>query len=323
MHIVVGILIAVGLSALLSALLLIMLDYMALAFLWVAPMDPSQAWLLTGIVLGGLVGVAFGFRRGGRPLGALGPALPILAAAGLLIAGAGYPIVVETPAETRTAFVVRVTAVELNVRRLPDPTAQRVGRLSRGAVVEVAEASGEWYRLKPSSLTPGGWIHGRYVVPVQDGPREVVVPSEDTSARLAPARTSTAPRPIPASKVEASKLPSSSTQRASLVGPWRGRFDGYPANLYIDWQDGPLFSGALEVEASRAAASQGRFRVAVEGEVKSGGGVVIRETAVVSAPMGHQWELGLNSGTLSSSGITLSGRGKSGGATYEWFFERN
>lgn len=328
MHIVIGIIVAIAVLVLLSSGVLIMLDYMARGFLWVFPVEPVMGWLLMGALLGGLVGLAAGYRRGGRPLGALGPTLPIVAATLLLIAGASYPGARGAQAASSTAFQVRVTSDELNVRAQPDREAAVLGRLMQGNVVEVAEASGEWYRVLPSGTHPGGWINGKYVVTVQGAPPAVAVPGVDTTFSTAPVETA----PVRAAASTEAAEPEPTDTRTpppppppaipSLQGRWRGRFDGYVARLNISWQAGSRFSGTLESEASKGPDSKGTYRIAVEGSVSADGSVELRETSVLSEPPGYQWNLGHNTGALSASRTGLSGRGNAGGSPYEWFFEK-
>jgi len=325
MRIFLGFVAALIAAVLLSSLLLILGDHMGRAFLWLAPVDPVAAWLLTGALIGGLVGLAAGFRRGGRPLGALGPSLPILAAVVLLAAGTSYPLG-EQDTSASTAFMVQVVSAELNVRALPDREAALLGRLSQGMTVEVAETRGEWYRLEASGSTPGGWINSRYVVTVQGAPPLDADPPMDTTVAVVPTQTSFAPEMVRETEPRATPSPPppppSPPAVASLQGQWRGRLDGYAARLYVTSQDGPRFSGTLEVEASRGPVSKGAYRIAVEGEVTEAGAVVLRETSVVSAPAGFQWALGYNKGSISASRSSLSGTGRGGGSTYQWFLER-
>jgi hypothetical protein len=329
MHIVIGIIVALVVLVLLSSGVLIMLDYMARGFLWVFPVEPVIGWLLMGALLGGLVGLAAGYRRGGRPLGALGPTLPIIAATLLLVAGANYPGARGAQAAASTAFQVRVTSEELNVRAQPDREAAQVGKLTQGTVVEVAEASGEWYRVVPSGTHPGGWINGKYVVTVQGAPPVVLVPATDTvittttvtTAPVQPAARTTAATDSEPREARTPPLPPAPAI-PSLQGRWRGRFDGYAARLNISWQDGSQFSGTLESEASKGPDSKGTYRIAVEGSVDADGSVELRETSVLSEPPGYQWNLGYNTGTLSPARTSLSGHGNAGGSPYEWFFEK-
>ena len=155
-------------AALFLGLMLFMgVEYMAFAFSRVAQLMPVTGWVLVGALIGAVAGRAVGLRRGGRPAGApvwvLAFALPAL----LFTAGAtrarSFIRLPTTHTQPPVAqYRVQVTTDELNVRSEPDRTAPVVGRVYRGANLEVTEQRNGWVRVLPS----GGWISETYVARV-------------------------------------------------------------------------------------------------------------------------------------------------------------
>lgn len=101
-----------------------------------------------------------------------------------------------------------------------------------------------------------------------------------------------------------------------LRGTWTGTYGplGSKATLVIKNHNGEKFDGVLE---------QGPIRVAFEGTIQ-GGNVTMKQTKVIS---GEGWNLGEDTGTISSDGKQMSGTGKdefggSFGLTYQWTFSR-
>ena len=101
-----------------------------------------------------------------------------------------------------------------------------------------------------------------------------------------------------------------------LRGTWKGTYGplGTAATLVIKSHSGDTFEGVLE---------QGAVRVAVNGTVQSTS-IQMKQTKVIS---GEGWNLGEDTGTVSSDGKRMSGTGKddfggSLGMTYQWSFSR-
>lgn len=101
-----------------------------------------------------------------------------------------------------------------------------------------------------------------------------------------------------------------------LRGTWKGTYGplGSAATLVIRNHNGKSFEGVLE---------QGAVRVAVNGTIESSS-IHMKQTKVIA---GDGWNLGEDSGTISSDGKRMSGTGKdefggSLGLTYQWSFTR-
>ena len=101
-----------------------------------------------------------------------------------------------------------------------------------------------------------------------------------------------------------------------LRGTWTGTYGplGNAATLVINNHNGESFEGVLE---------QGAIRVAVTGTIQSTS-IHMKQTKVIS---GEGWNLGEDTGTISSDGKRMSGTGKdefggSLGLTYQWSFAR-
>lgn len=101
-----------------------------------------------------------------------------------------------------------------------------------------------------------------------------------------------------------------------LRGTWKGTYGplGNAATLVIKNHDGDSFEGVLE---------QGAVRVAVNGTIQSTS-IQMKQTKVIS---GEGWNLGEDTGTISSDGKHMSGTGQdefggSLGLTYQWSFSR-
>jgi len=109
---------------------------------------------------------------------------------------------------------------------------------------------------------------------------------------------------------------SSKTIVADLRGTWTGTYGpiGSKATLVIKNHSGKTFDGVLE---------QGPIHVAFEGTIQ-GTSLTMKQTKILS---GEGWNLGEDTGTISSDGKRMSGTGKDefGGAfglTYQWTFSR-
>ena len=109
---------------------------------------------------------------------------------------------------------------------------------------------------------------------------------------------------------------SSTATVADLRGSWTGTYGpvGNKATLVIKNHTGKTFDGFLE---------QGPVRVAFEGTIE-GTNLTMKQTKVIS---GDGWNLGADSGTITSDGKRMSGTGRdefggSLGLTYQWTFSR-
>jgi hypothetical protein len=118
--------------------------------------------------------------------------------------------------------------------------------------------------------------------------------------------------PTPASTPEATPVPT-----LNIVGTWTGTYTKDPGTLIISSQNGDTVSGTL---------NSGGYLIAVSGSVNpTTRAVVLRETSVLKKMTAQyaNWTLGVNSGTVSSDGNKMSGKGKAKGqAGYSWSFSR-
>jgi serine/threonine protein kinase len=120
----------------------------------------------------------------------------------------------------------------------------------------------------------------------------------------------------PSATTPNSDVPSSTTTVPDLRGTWTGTYGpiGSKATLVIKNHTGKTFDGVLE---------QGPIRVAFEGTIQ-GSNLTMKQTKVLS---GEGWNLGEDTGTISTDGKRMSGTGKdefggSLGFTYPWSFSR-
>jgi len=109
---------------------------------------------------------------------------------------------------------------------------------------------------------------------------------------------------------------SSTTTVADLRGTWTGTYGpmGNKATLVIKNHTGKRFDGVLE---------QGPIQVAFDGTIQDTN-LTMKQTKVIR---GEGWNLGEDTGTISSDGKRMSGTGKdefggSLGLTYQWTFSR-
>jgi hypothetical protein len=102
-----------------------------------------------------------------------------------------------------------------------------------------------------------------------------------------------------------------------LRGSWQGTYAGAPAQLTIDRQDGPVFTGVLTLTT---ASGKEPSEVQIEARV-SGQTVDLREVKLVKLGAARSWSLGSGSGTVQPNG-QLSGTGKDGSHSYQWSFTR-
>jgi hypothetical protein len=115
-----------------------------------------------------------------------------------------------------------------------------------------------------------------------------------------------APPPAPAS-----------ARALDLRGSWQGTYAGAPAQLTIDRQDGPVFTGVLTLTT---ASGKEPSEVQIEARV-SGQTVDLREVKLVKLGAARGWSLGSGSGTVQPNG-QLSGTGKDSSHSYQWSFTR-
>ena len=141
---------------------IVALDFMARPLGWVGVTSPSTGWLVLGLFVGVAIGLYEGLRRAGRPIGRKKFGIGVVGvAAVLVIAGAVWQ---QSPAASATT--VRVTSEGLNVRTQPDNSAQVVGSVARGQVLEVLGISddGGWYRVRSGGdRRVTGWVAARFV----------------------------------------------------------------------------------------------------------------------------------------------------------------
>jgi serine/threonine-protein kinase len=135
--------------------------------------------------------------------------------------------------------------------------------------------------------------------------------TQSQASQTAPTTNSDAPSAAPNSGAT-----SSTTTLADLRGTWTGTYGpmGNKATLVIKNHDGITFNGVLE---------QGPIRVAFEGTIQNAN-LTMKQTKVIS---GEGWNLGEDTGTISSDGKRMWGTGKdefggSLGITYQWTFSR-
>ena len=121
-----------------------------------------------------------------------------------------------------------------------------------------------------------------------------------------------------ATTVEPSNVSPASVETVAtdLRGTWTGTYGpiGTKATLVIKNHTGKTFDGVLE---------QGATRVAFEGTIQ-GTNLTMKQMKVIN---GEGWNLGEDTGTISSDGKRMSGTGKddfggSFGLTYQWTFAR-
>jgi len=120
----------------------------------------------------------------------------------------------------------------------------------------------------------------------------------------------------PLATTESQTPPPATSTVGDLSGAWNGTYGPLqqPATLTIKSYKGNSFVGTLE---------QGGTRVAFEGAI-DGDTIHMKQTKVLS---GSDWNLGEDSGTVSSDGKRMTGTGKDAmgealGITYQWSFSR-
>lgn len=332
--VILGLLLLLFMVMVLGVGLVIAFDNMARAFLWITPVEPATGWLLVGALLGSLAGLAGGMRKGGRPLGVLGPALPLGAAMLLLLLGANYPMPAASPSVGLPQ--VQVTSEELNMRQEPNRDARIVGRLPQGTLLPVLQVTPDgWYRVQDRRGGAEGWINSKYTSMVSGSlpaPLEVSnasgppVPAGHSAVTVSPALRK-APPPVPKNSSPQNEhatepaSASSSSVLPDLRGSWRGRYDGRVARLEITQRRGEEFSGTLEVDVSDGPVSRGTFRLAITGRL-SDRVVEWQDLRVLDSSAEGIWSHGRNHGRMNASGNSFSGEGIAADQSYRWFFER-
>lgn len=106
-------------------------------------------------------------------------------------------------------------------------------------------------------------------------------------------------------------------QALDLRGSWQGTYAGAPAQLTIDRQDGPVFTGVLTLTT---ASGKEPSEVQIEARV-SGQTVDFREVKLVKLGAARGWSLGSGSGTVQPNGQFI-GTGKDSSHSYQWSFTR-
>ncbi|MBC8102938.1 MAG: protein kinase [Cytophagales bacterium] len=105
-----------------------------------------------------------------------------------------------------------------------------------------------------------------------------------------------------------------------LAGVWRGTHTGHVARLVLESPNPNTgkFKGILTVRMGF-----GPVRIAVTGEAQDDGGITIRETRLLNAPVERAWDLGNNKGIFDPEALTISGSGRDKrGREYGWAFRR-
>jgi hypothetical protein len=102
-----------------------------------------------------------------------------------------------------------------------------------------------------------------------------------------------------------------------LRGSWQGTYAGAAAQLTIDRQDGPVFTGVLRLTT---ASGKEPSEVQIEARV-SGQTVDFREVKLVKLGAARGWSLGSGSGTVQPNGQFI-GTGKDSSHSYQWSFTR-
>lgn len=142
------------------------------------------------------------------------------------------------------------------------------------------------------------------------------VSSTNTSndSRTASNKQSTSNEPQASSSPSPTATPAPSI---NVTGTWTGTYSTDSGTLTISSQNGDNFSGTL---------NSGGYLIGVSGRINpSTRAVVWRETSIIKRTTTKytNWILGVNSGTVSTDGKKMSGRGKAKGQPgYSWSFAR-
>jgi hypothetical protein len=103
----------------------------------------------------------------------------------------------------------------------------------------------------------------------------------------------------------------------NIVGTWTGKYTVDPGTLIISNQDGDSFSGTL---------NSGGYLIAVSGRVNpETRQIVFTENRILKKDTSKytSWTMGTNTGSVSSDGQSMSGKGKAKGqAGYSWSFTK-
>lgn len=104
-----------------------------------------------------------------------------------------------------------------------------------------------------------------------------------------------------------------------MVGTWYGEFDNKLANFTITYHLGSWFGGILTVQSPN-----GLSRIGIQGNLDPRTQAIqMREVRVLSEPYSGLWNLGRNTGTLSSDEKQMSGMGQDSlQNSYSWSFFR-
>lgn len=120
------------------------------------------------------------------------------------------------------------------------------------------------------------------------------------------------PAAIPTATPQTTTSPENTApvERIDMTGTWTGELAGASTTLLIDSQKGNSFSGTL---------SQPTYLIAFVGSIDPATRTVtMRDTKALK---GNDWKLGVNTGSISSGGKSMSGTGK-GYITYSWAFSK-
>lgn len=99
-----------------------------------------------------------------------------------------------------------------------------------------------------------------------------------------------------------------------LVGTWKGKADNQDCTLVIERAEGDAFWGTLNELVSGA-------KIAIVGNIDFARNVIsFDETKIISINKNEDWNLGTNSGSVSSNWEKMSGTGKDKDHSYKWSY---
>jgi hypothetical protein len=123
--------------------------------------------------------------------------------------------------------------------------------------------------------------------------------------------------PATSKSPESTPLPESSPspEKLDVAGRWVGTSDESPATLVIYSSENDSYEG---IETAGVAEVKIAVKIQVDPETRH---ITINETRIIEGQGG--WNLGVNNGTISSSGNKMSGSARDvKGKTYSWSFTR-
>ncbi len=162
---------AFGHLSLLPASAVLVTDSLGTAFRWIGVTSPAVAWLLLGILGGGMLGVFVGLRRAGRRVTGrhLGRAATVVGAA-LLVAGSQVPAhavpgersSIAAPTSRPMSRSMYVASEHASVRAWPGAAAAVIGLLPGRSRLDVLRATedGQWWyvQARRGSRVIAGWV---------------------------------------------------------------------------------------------------------------------------------------------------------------------